>query len=49
MSATVITMIVLCAFGGCVHKHCTDSLSDGHSCPEPGHGPCYLCDKELFK
>lgn len=21
------------------------SMPDSHSCPEPGHGPCYLCDK----
>lgn len=21
------------------------AVPDSHSCPEPGHGPCYLCDK----
>lgn len=21
------------------------ATSESHSCPEPGHGPCYLCDK----
>ena len=45
MSFTAITMIVLCAFGGCARMNCNES----HSCPEPGHGPCYLCDKEVFE
>ncbi len=29
---------------GCGAK-CVDRT---HSCPEPGHGPCYICDKKII-
>ena len=37
----IAMMLVTSALAGCsLNSTCTPS----HSCPEPGHGPCYLCD-----
>lgn len=29
---------------GCMGIGLEDLKSEPHSCPKPGHGPCYLCD-----
>ena len=41
----IAMMLVTSALAGCslltpMGDYCTPS----HSCPKPGHGPCYLCD-----
>ena len=43
----ILIMLATSAFAGCsfllpVRDYCTPRSS--HSCPKPGHGPCYLCD-----
>jgi len=40
---SVLILISSCA--NCNYDQ-TNSL-DSHSCPEPGHGRCYLCDDPL--
>ena len=37
----IILMLVLSCTIGCSPCRVAD-----HSCPEPGHGPCYLCDDD---
>lgn len=34
---------------GCGSKFCkmTEQEKISHSCPEPGHGQCYLCDDPI--
>lgn len=43
LTTKIITLLTISALAGsCANTHCTETA--GHSCPEPGHGPCYLCD-----
>lgn len=38
---TIYTMTMV----ACNEQHLVASPSlESHSCPKPGHGPCYLCD-----
>lgn len=30
----------------CMSCNSTQPVNVTHSCPKPGHGPCYLCDAE---
>jgi len=43
----VIALFLLAIFAGCACKPCAQHKS--HSCPEVGHGPCYLCDDPKYK
>ena len=35
-------LLILILLSGCTFKPCIKKTS--HSCPKPGHGPCYLCE-----
>ena len=41
LTAKILTFLCVTSMAGGAFKNC--NISD-HSCPEPGHGPCYLCD-----
>lgn len=42
-------MITMCVMSSCSSNiecgNCFDDTLLAHSCPEPGHGPCYMCDQ----
>lgn len=44
LTTKTLTFLCVASLAGCsglLRKNCNTS---DHSCPEPGHGPCYLCD-----
>lgn len=46
MKYILITLIL--TLTGCNHcKYNDPNAPTSHSCPQAGHGPCYLCDDPL--
>ena len=41
LTTKILLLVCVSSMAGCVSK---ELCNDSHSCPEPGHGPCYLCD-----
>ena len=45
MTTKIMILISVCVFGSPSCKGLKICAVDtDHSCPKPGHGPCYLCD-----
>jgi len=40
LTTKILILAVVSSMAGCA----ADLCNINHSCPEPGHGPCYLCD-----